>query len=91
MLQCPINHSLASVDLSNHDMDRGFLGDLVLKVKKNLKRVVMSVESHEDIGFLELVEGVLLVDLLGTLKPDKGLLRLGAVVADHAHVSVKHR
>ncbi len=56
MLQCSINHALASVDLSNHDMDRGFLGDLVLQVKQHLECIVVSVESHEDIGFLELVE-----------------------------------
>jgi hypothetical protein len=32
MLQCPVNHALASVDLSNHHMDRSFLRDLVLQV-----------------------------------------------------------
>jgi hypothetical protein len=37
-------------------MDRGFLGNLVLQVEKNLECVVVSIESDEDIGFLELVE-----------------------------------
>lgn len=90
MLQGPVNHTLASVDLSDHYMDWRFLRHLVLQVKKHLQSIVVPVQGHEDIGFLELVERVLLVDLFCTLEPDQGFLWLRTVVANHAHVSVEY-
>ncbi len=50
----------------------------------------MSVKSDQYIGFLEFVKRILLIDLLCSFEPIKGLLRLTAVVSDHAHVGVEH-
>lgn len=90
VLQRPVNHALASVDLTDHDMDWRLLGHLILQIEKHLQGIVVPVQSHEDIGFLELVERILLVNLFCALEPDQCFLRLRTVVADHAHVSVEY-
>jgi hypothetical protein len=51
----------------------------------------MTVESNQDISFLEFVKRVFFVNLLSFLEPSQSLLRLTAVMANHTHIGIEHR
>lgn len=90
MLQGLVDLALAPEDLAYHHMNRGLLRYLVLELQEHLERLVLAVQGHEDVGLLELVEGVFLVDGFGLLEPTECLLRQATVVSDHAHVRVQN-